>query len=318
VLRAWFAGLGLALALAGVAAAQAQRPPQSGVQPVQTSPATPAEPQPAPAVEPAPSQPAPSQPAEPTPPPASPPLMVDPRLQGPVPIRIVPNPKTEPELIAEQQEREQRSALESNLMLLVVMLVAIAFLQLVMTAAQGLFLWIGLSAMRRPMELAERNLAFAQRAFVYVASLTARSTGSDLVVTPMLENGGATPTRSLRVSTNWRAWHGELPPDFSYNYAEPPIRMVLAARGSAAIGAVEIPMRDVQAAIEDKIQLFVWGRATYDDVFEGSEPHFFEFCYRLDVSGTTPTGVAVAFAPHGAHNRTEQDGHRPAAERAAR
>ena len=313
MLRTWFAALVLALALAGVAAAQAQRPPQSAGQPAQTGPAAPAEPQPAPAVE-----PAPSQPAEPTPPPASAPLMVDPRLQGPVPIRIVPNPKTEPELIAEQQEREQRSALESNLMLLVVMLVAVAFLQLVMTAAQGLFLWIGLSAMRRPMELAERNLAFAQRAFVTVASLTARSTGSDLVVTPMLENGGATPTRSLRVSTNWRAWHGELPPDFSYNYADPPLRMVLAARGSAAIGAVEIPMRDVQAAIEDKIQLFVWGRATYDDVFEGSEPHFFEFCYRLDVSGTPPNGIAVAFAPHGTHNRTEQDGQRPPAERATR
>jgi len=94
--------------------------------------------------------------------------------------------------------------------------------------------------------------------------------------------------------------------------------MVLAARGSASVGAVEIPMREVQAAIEDTIQLFVWGRATYDDVFEGSEPHFFEFCYRLDVSGTAPNGVAVAFAPHGVHNRTEQDSHRPAAERAAR
>jgi outer membrane biosynthesis protein TonB len=302
VLRAWFAALGLALALAGIAAAQAQRPPQ-----------------PAPAVEPAPSQPAPpAEPTEPAPPAATSPLMVDPRLQGPVPIRIVPNPKTEQELVAEQQERDQRSALESNLMLLVVMLVAIAFLQLVVTAAQGFFVWIGLSAMRRPMELAERNLAFAQRAFVTVGSLSARSTGQNLVVTPTLENGGATPTRGLRVSTNWRAWHGELPPDFSYNYTEPPIRMVLAARGRADIAAVEIPMRDVQAAIEDKIQLYVWGRATYDDVFEGSEPHFFEFCHRLDVTGAAPNTVAVVFAQHGAHNRTEQDSPRPAAERAAR
>ena len=159
MLRAWFAALGLALALAGIAAAQAQRPPQ-----------------PAPAVEPAPSQPAPpAEPTEPAPPAATSPLMVDPRLQGPVPIRIVPNPKTEQELVAEQQERDQRSALESNLMLLVVMLVAIAFLQLVVTAAQGFFVWIGLSAMRRPMELAERNLAFARRAFVTVGSLSARS-----------------------------------------------------------------------------------------------------------------------------------------------
>ena len=203
-------------------------------------------------------------------------------------------------------------------MLLVVMLVAIAFLQLVVTAAQGLFLWIGLSAMRRPMELAERNLAFAQRAFVTVGSLAARSAGANLIVTPTLENGGSTPARSLRVSTNWRVWHGELPPDFSYNYAEPPARIVLAAHGRVAIGTVEIPMRDVQAAIENKLQLNFWGRATDDDVFEGREPHFFEFCYRLDVAGTAPSSVAVGFTPHGPHNRTEQDGHRPAGERATR
>jgi hypothetical protein len=323
VLRAWFAGLGLALvlAVAGIAAAQAQRPPQPRVQPAPTSPA-PAEPQPSPPSEPAQSQPAPpAEPVAPAPsvqPPSGSPSPIDARVQGPVPIQIVPNPRTEQELIAEQQERDQRSALESNLMLLVVMLVAIAFLQLVVTAAQGLFLWIGLSAMRRPMELAERNLAFAQRAFVTVGSLAARSAGANLIVTPTLENGGSTPARSLRVSTNWRVWHGELQPDFSYNYAEPPARIVLAAHGRVAIGTVEIPMRDVQAAIENKLQLYFWGRATYDDVFEGSEPHFFEFCYRLDVAGTAPNSVAVGFTPHGPHNRTEQDGHRPAAERATR
>ena len=47
-------------------------------------------------------------------------------------------------------------------------------------------------------------------------------------------------------------------------------------------------MRDVQAAIEERLHLYLWGRATYEDMFEGSEPHFFEFCYRLDVSGARP------------------------------
>ena len=47
-------------------------------------------------------------------------------------------------------------------------------------------------------------------------------------------------------------------------------------------------MRDIQAAIEERVQLYFWGRATYEDMFEGSEPHFLEFCYRLDVTGTAP------------------------------
>ena len=122
----------------------------------------------------------------------------------------------------------------------------------------------------------------------------------------------------MRVSTNWRVWHGELPPDFVFNYARPPARIVLAAHGRVRSATVVIPMRDIQAAIEERVQLYFWGRATYEDMFEGSEPHFFEFCYRLDVTGTAPNSVAVAFTPHGPHNRTEQDGQRPAAERATR
>ena len=297
--------------MAGDGAAQAQRLSQQRVQPVQTAPAAPAEP--APQLEP---QPAPQvAPA----PPSGPPPVIEWRPQEPVPIRVVPSRKSEQELIAEQQERDQRSSLESTMTLLVIMLVAIGFLQVVVISAQGVFLWIGLSGMRRPMELAERNLSFAQRAFVHVGSLAAKAAGESLTVTPTLENGGATPTRSLRVSTNWRAWHGELPPDFSYNYADPPDRIFLPARGRAAIGAVEIPMRDVQAAIEGRLQLYVWGRATYDDVFDGSEPHFLEFCYRLDVTGSAPNSVSVTFTPHGPHNRTEQDSHRPIApERAGR
>ena len=68
-------------------------------------------------------------------------------------------------------------------------------------------------------------------------------------------------------------------------------------------------MRDVQAALEDRLQLYVWGRATYEDMFEGSEPHFIEFCYRLGVAGTLDR-PSVTFMPDGPHNRTEQDAHR--------
>ena len=53
-------------------------------------------------------------------------------------------------------------------------------------------------------------------------------------------------------------------------------------------------MRDIQAAIEERLQLYVWGRATYEDMFEGTKPHFFEFCYRVDVTGATPDNVAAA------------------------
>ncbi len=76
-------------------------------------------------------------------------------------------------------------------------------------------------------------------------------------------------------------------------------------------GAVLIPMRDIQAAIEDRVGLYFWGRATYEDMFEGSEPHFLEFCYRLDVSGTTPDKFTLTFTHYGVHNRSDEDSQRP-------
>ena len=66
-------------------------------------------------------------------------------------------------------------------------------------------------------------------------------------------------------------------------------------------------MRDIQAAIEDRVHLYFWGRATYEDMFEGSEPHFIEFCYRLDVSGATPDKITLMFTHYGAHNRSDED-----------
>ncbi len=51
-------------------------------------------------------------------------------------------------------------------------------------------------------------------------------------------------------------------------------------------------MRDIQAAIEQRLNLYVWGRATYDDLFEGTTPHFFEFCHRVEVAGETPDKIS--------------------------
>jgi hypothetical protein len=257
------------------------------------------------------------RPATPTPPPAPQPAnpLVDQNAgqKGPVSIRIVPSPKSEEEMVAERQEREQRAALENKLMWFAALLVGIGLFQFIAIAGLGLLLWFALGAIRRPVELVENNMSVVQRAFVGVATIDWSVVGDNLRITPVLENGGATPSRSLRVSTNWRASHGDLPPDFSYSYSQPPDRIFLGAHGRAPIGAVSIPVRDAQAAIEGRLQLYLWGRATYNDMFDGSEPHFIEFCYRLDISGAPPDRLAVAFAPYGQHNRSDQDSVRPAA-----
>ena len=127
-------------------------------------------------------------------------------------------------------------------------------------------------------------------------------------VSPVWANAGPTPTRRLRISTNWKASHGELPADFDISFARPPENLFLGPGGQAEIGTVLIPMRDIQAAIEQRLQLYVWGRAAYEDVFEGTQPHFFEFCRRIEVTGATPDKVALNFTQFGLSNGSDQDG----------
>jgi hypothetical protein len=190
------------------------------------------------------------------------------------------------------------------------LLVAVGFLLFVAFLVQTLYLWLALRSLRRSATLTERNMTTAQRAFIYLGSLTWSVAGANIKVNPVWANSGTTPTRSLRISTNWRASHGELPADYVFSYVRPPERLFLGPNGRAEVGAMLIPMRDIQAAIEERVHIYVWGRATYEDIFEGTEPHFVEFCYRLEATGATPNNVALTFTHYGVHNRSDEDSQR--------
>jgi hypothetical protein len=219
--------------------------------------------------------------------------------------------KSPAELAAAQAERDERTALNNRLLIYAGLLVAVGFFLFVAFALQSLYLWLALRAIRRSVATSERNMTTAQRAFVYLGGLTWNPAGANAKISPVWANSGSTPTRSLRISTNWKAWHGDLPADFVYNYIRAPDRLFIGANGRVELGAMQIPMRDIQAAIEERVQLYVWGRATYEDMFDGTKPHFVEFCHRLDVTGSTPNNVSLTFTHYGPHNRSDEDAARP-------
>jgi hypothetical protein len=301
MLRAFCASLALILALTSIliGAVHAQSQQRGRRQP---EPPPPPPPQAAP-------QPAPPPAATPAPPPPAP--AAPPAAQPPVPVRIVEPTKTAAQLAAEVQERErereERATLNSRLLMYSGLLVAIGLLLAVAFLVQSLYLWLALRGMRKSTRAIERNMATAQRAFLYIGAMGWSPAGQNVKIAPAWANSGSTPTRNLRISTNWKISHGELPADTVFTYTRPPERVFLGPGGRADVGAVLIPMRDVQAAIEERVQLYFWGRATYEDMFEGSEPHFLEFCYRLDVTGATPDKIALTFTHFGAHNRSDED-----------
>ena len=310
--RVFCAGVGLTLAalLAGNAVAQPPRPSQTQQITQAETPPIQVSPQPEPA-----QQPSQQQPSQPT---ASQPVI----LQGPVPVKVIDTPvqvqvieapKTEAQYDAEQKERDDRAALTDQLSIYAALLVAIGAFLAAAFAFQAFYLGLTLRAVRRAADQTQRNMAAAQRAFVYLNGLEWSEAGSVLRVAPIWANSGTTPTRGLRISTNWKASHGELAGDFAYTYVKPPEHLFLGPSARAEFGTVYFPMRDVQAALEERMFLYVWGRGTYEDMFEGTQPHFFEFCYRVDVQGSTPNNLSVSFAQYGLRNRCDEEAQHPEA-----
>jgi hypothetical protein len=210
-------------------------------------------------------------------------------------------------LAAEQAERAERRAFGDQLLLYAALVVAVIAFLAIAFALQTFYLGVGLRAMRRSALQIDRNVLSIQRAFVYLGGLDWGVAGANIRISPMWANAGTTPTRRLRVATNWKASHGELPPDFDINYVRAPENLFLGPSARSEFGTIFIPMRDIQAAIEQRLHLYVWGRATYDDMFEGSESHFFNFCHRLEVAGTAPNNIALRFTQFGLNNGSDED-----------
>ena len=247
-----------------------------------------------------------------------------PASQGPMPVRVtdqplavrvIDQPRSEAQIAAEQRDRADRTALSDQLLIFAALLVAVRAFLAIAFVVQVFYLGLGLRAMRSYSQKADRNVVATQRAFVYVSGLTGNSEGGNIRIIPVWSNSGTTPTRKLRIGTNWKASHGELRPD-DISYVLPPENLFLGPASKAEFGAIFIPMRDIQAAIEQRLNLYVWGRATYDDLFEGTKPHFFEFCHRVEVAGETPDKMRLSFTQFGSSNGSDED-HGPTADASA-
>ncbi|MEI8152192.1 MAG: hypothetical protein WCG92_11400, partial [Hyphomicrobiales bacterium] len=255
-----------------------------------------------------------------TPEPAAPPPQAPPAQQAPVEVRVVdpplavrvvemPKPPAPAEI--DPRDREDKRAFGDQLLLYSALVVAAMAFLAIAFALQALYLGVGLRAMRRTAQQIDRNTLIAQRAFVYVGALEWSTDRTNVKISPIWANAGTTPTRRLRISTNWVASHGELAPDFDINYVRAPESLFLGPSAKAEFGPVLIPMRDIQAAIEDRLHLYVWGRATYDDMFEGSQPHFFDFCHRIEASGEAPGNISLRFTQFGLGNGADEDRRQP-------
>ena len=298
VLRVRLAGLGLAflLVMSGAGAAQAQ----------QFAPATGSARQPNRNRSRRRCRAAPHRAAEPAAPPADSrrrPSLPRRRLgrsapAGPLPVRVVPTPKSEEQLAAERQEREQRPSLQHQ------------SADLRGAAGRGrcfsgsspsrcrlLPLASALRAMRQPVRAgrAQRDDRAARLRLRRRARLERRP-----AATSGSARHGRTPARRRRATPHQHQLEGlarRAAGRLRVNYVRPPEQLFLGPAAKAEFGAMLIPMRDIQAAIEERLHLYFWGRATYEDMFEGASRISSSSAIALEVTGATPGNIALRFTP---------------------
>jgi hypothetical protein len=175
-----------------------------------------------------------------------------------------------------------------------------------------------LKAIERQADLMESSLVAVQRAFVFpkgvestvhiVDAATNKTTEWHLWIP--WENSGLTPTKALEIHVNWLSQKHPLPKGYDFPDLDPKNTLyVLGPKATTSCGPLKIPAQDLVGVKKGTHHLYIWGRATYRDVFKQTITHVTKFCWKItDVLGDpTSDKVVIHFAAHDEHNCADED-----------
>ncbi|MGO9771436.1 MAG: hypothetical protein ACLPSW_18160 [Roseiarcus sp.] len=106
------------------------------------------------------------------------------------------------------------------------------------------------------------------------------------------ENSGASPTKSLRFYIGRYLENVDIPPTFKFDIPEDIKRPIFFLGPRATLGGAEIHVEgdDLLAVQNGSKFLYLWGRADYRDLFDGTPDHVTKFFVKIDIRGD-PTKV---------------------------
>jgi hypothetical protein len=159
-------------------------------------------------------------------------------------------------------------------------------------------------AAKKSAEIAERALIAGQRAFVsvYFEASAHKSIQTGKITnwsfTPVWQNPGDTPTRDMQNHINIRRFDGPLPSDWNFpdlwDGGTSPEDRLSTPLGIAPKGNVRgqtvgnFSIDQMQEIIDGTRQLYMWGWATYNDVFPETSKHVTRFAVQI-LAGGDPT-----------------------------
>ena len=169
----------------------------------------------------------------------------------------------------------------------------------------------------RQARLTKDALITTSRAFIFLEDIeqtfaegfrTAHSAAEvrDLTILPRWRNSGDTPPRDLVIQINSGLIRGDIPSEFAYSYAREPEQMMIGPKSQDWSSPISISDANAGEALSGQSHIYVWGKASYKDIFDGTPSRFTEFCLRARFH-TTGREIRIQWVSYGDHNRSDAD-----------
>jgi hypothetical protein len=173
-------------------------------------------------------------------------------------------------------------------------------------------------AIRESNEINREALESVQRAYVTFSPfitqvIRSRTNGSPPVAwrfqIPVV-NSGTTPTRDMLNYATLYITEGELPADFDFQDFEHGRSMVLGPKAEINFETSEAGIDSIADVANGKKSLYLYGWATYRDIFKNTQRHVTKFCYRVEVRTADPLhdlSPNARYTIYGKHNCTDEE-----------
>jgi hypothetical protein len=182
------------------------------------------------------------------------------------------------------------------------LLVAATTLLFAIGIYQGVQLGRHASHMERSVETSRAALVTTQRAFLFLDEFYVDQGPTGFIIKPQWRNSGKTPPKNMTIRTNWKSLEGDLPDDFDYHYDKPAAKMFVGPEAQEWSAPVLIPLNIVNIVNRGTSKIYFWGRVDYLDIFDNTQPHFTEWCYRVY---SAPNQSNWQFVAYGDYNRSD-------------
>jgi hypothetical protein len=262
----------------------------------------------------------------------------------PLAVSVIPAPKSAEDLEKEGYERGEKRNLDRGMTAYTGYVAVLTVGLLVVAAAQALMFYYQLRIMakslgdtkvaadaakesaksaRESTDIARVSMIASERAYVHHGDMrwTSHLNITSQTIYWRLQagwnNSGNTPTRGLRLWTEWLLQDKELPEDHVFDIpSNAKFVPAMLAPGANTIGRrFNISGEDLAAVAAGTKHLYLWGRATYKSVFPESGEHVTDFCRKAtNITGNpklawdkTTNNVGIEFMAIGWQNCSDED-----------